>query len=233
MRNLLKDCHFEVDQDEVFRAMGYPDRTRVSEPVLHVCRPQLDRLHALADPWGSYRELAIEKVGSDWVHLEHDRAFRSRRVARMLRRATSLEVCLVTLGAAIAAEIRRLTASGDMLEALVLDAAATAATHGLMGALRQRICTEAEAHNCGTTIPYGPGYTGWDIRDLPVLFSCLQNGSLPVRLNEQLVMIPEQSLLCVVGIVPGGPHARPDVWPCRLCDLAACSLRRVPYRPVV
>jgi hypothetical protein len=67
---------------------------------------------------------------------------------------------------------------------------------------------------------------------MPVLFSYLETEPLPVRLNEQLMMIPEKSLLCVIGIAPGARLAPPEVVPCRLCDLESCSLRRAPYRGI-
>lgn len=230
MRNALKDHRAAVHEQDVLRAMGYPDGALVSEPVRRVCREQLARVGELADPWGSSREVRIESVAGDRVDLGAGRMLRSRRVASMLRRATSVEVCLVTLGGAVSAEVSRLVADGSMIEALALDAAATAATNGLMEELRERVCATAAERRSGTTIPYGPGYTGWRIGDMPVLLSCLDQADVPVRLNEQLMMIPQKSLLCVVGIVPGGKRGRTEVLPCRLCDLDHCSLRRAPYR---
>ncbi|MFI5398322.1 MAG: hypothetical protein ACHQ9S_22525 [Candidatus Binatia bacterium] len=225
MHNLLKDRHVELDQSEVFRMMGYPHAASVSQPVLDLCREQIRRVVDCAAPWGSYREMRIKTITRDRVQLDSGGVLRSRRVASILRRAQHLEVCLVTLGSQVTAEISRLMAENCVVEALAFDAAATVATNALMAQLRERICAEVTERNCGTTHHYGPGYTGWDIQDLPILFSCLETEDLPVRLNQQLMMIPEKSLLGVVGIVPGGRRLR-QVAPCRLCDLERCSVRR-------
>ncbi|MBI4518679.1 MAG: hypothetical protein HY699_23025 [Deltaproteobacteria bacterium] len=225
MQKLLKDYGVELDENEVFRAMGYPEITRVSQPVLDLCRKQMRRVPALVDPWADYREVGIQQVDGDSVRLDSCGILRSRRVASMLRRARELAVCLVTLGPAISVEIRRLLADNCTAEALALDAAATAATGALLAQCHAHICRHAGARGCGTTVPYGPGYTGWDLRDLPVLFACLESAHPPVQLNQALMMIPEKSLLSVIGLVPGGCVA-PEVVACRMCDLGHCSLRR-------
>jgi hypothetical protein len=231
MQNLLTDDRFEVNESEVFRTLGYPDSGSVSVPVREICREQLRRLGDFIAPWAGSHEVRIEGIDDGSVRLESDRTLNSRRLANILRRATSLRICLVTVGPKIVSEIERLMATGAMVEALALDAAASAAASVLMAELRQRICAQATECNCGTTLRYAPGYTGWHIHDTPTLFSYLDKESVPIRLNQQLMMIPAKSLLGVIGIVPGGHSVAHEVLPCRLCDLERCSVRRAPCQP--
>ena len=232
MENLLRDYRVQVERNDLFRALGYPHASRVSPPVRAICLQQLARLDQLAEPWGSCRELLIDGIERERVSLRSGVILNGRRIAGLLRHATAVQLCLVTLGDPITAEIRRLLASDQAIQALALDAAASAATHALIAHLRERICTQAAQHACGATIPYGPGYTGWDIHDLPALLSCFTGGddAPPVRLNAQCMLLPEKSLVCVIGIVPGMKESQQDVTPCRLCDLTTCSLRQVSSR---
>jgi hypothetical protein len=227
MKNLLTERELRVDRDELFAAMGYPSSSSVSEPVLRVCEAQLSRLEALARPWGSWLEIGIEEVGRGIVRLEGGRELDSARLASILRHARSLCVVVVTLGSRIGAEIRRLMEEAATLDAWALDAASSAATNDLLRQLVEQICTGALARQRGTTIRYGPGYTGWEIRDMAVLFSYLEREALPLQINEQLMLVPEKSLLNVVGITPSG-RAAPEVLPCRVCDLEHCTARRAP-----
>ena len=229
MDNLFTDRHIPTDTDELFRAMGYPGRERVSEPVRDICLDQLCRLDQFIRPWGGVHEVRIEAVAHDAVQLDCGRRLSARRLANILRRATALQLCLVTVGHEVMAEIERLVAAGAMVEALALDAAASTAVKGLMAAVRQRVCTDAQARGYGTTLRYGPGYTGWHLRDTEILFSYLDVERLPVRLNEQLMMLPAKSLLSVIGLVPGGHAAAPEGVSCRMCDLAHCSVRQLPH----
>jgi hypothetical protein len=230
MHNLLRDYRVEVSESELYRALGYPDSDSVSGPVHEICLEQLRRLDDFIAPWAGSHEVRIDGVDDDSVRLESGRTLTSRRLATILRRATSLRICLVTVGPGIMPEVERLMAAGAMVEALALDAAASAATSALMAELRQRICAQAAERNCGTTLRYAPGYTGWTIQDTPTLFSYLDEESVPIRLNQQLMMIPAKSLLGVIGIVPGGRSAAHETPPCRLCDLERCAVRLAPYQ---
>ena len=230
MQDLLTDYRLEVNESEVFRTLGYPDSGSVSQPVHEICLEQLRRLGDFIAPWAGSHEVRIDGIDDDSIRLESGRTLNSHRLANILRRATSVRICLATVGPEIMPEIERLMATGAMVEALALDAAASAAANALMAQLRQRICTQATERNSGTTLRYAPGYTGWHIRDTPTLFSYFDKESVPIRLNQQLMMIPAKSLLGVVGIVPGGRSAAHEVLSCRLCDLERCSVRRAPYQ---
>lgn len=227
MINLFAGGRLAIDPKHVFRALGYPGPDRVSEPVREICLAELGRLDCLITPWAGSYEVRIERIDTDVIRLDGGRALKSARLSKILRQASALQICLATVGPEVTAEVERLTAEGSMVEALALDAAATAAVTELMGMLREHTCAEAGKRQYGATLRYGPGYTGWCLEDTAVLFSYLDGERLPVRLNQQLVMLPAKSLLNVIGLVPGG-HAAAEVLSCRLCDLLGCGLRRAP-----
>jgi hypothetical protein len=231
MRNLLATYRVTVDETEVFRTMGYPGPDRVSEPVRDLCLEHLRRFDDFVEPWAGAQQVRIDAVDVDGLSLEGGRRLKSQRLSTLMRRATSVRICLATVGARISAEVERLIAAGSMLEAWALDAAASVAVKALMIELRRRVCTEAGADNCSTTLRYGPGYTGWRLEDIPVLFAYIGEEGSPVRLNGQAMMTPAKSLLNVIGLVPGGHSATREVVPCRICDLEPCSIRQVPYHP--
>jgi hypothetical protein len=231
MRNLLATYRVTTDETAVFRTMGYPGPEHVSEPVRDLCREHLQRFGDFVEPWAGTHRVRIEAVEADGVALQGGRVLRSRRLATLLRRATAVHICLATVGARISAEVERLVAAGEMIEAWTLDAAASVAVKSLMTELRRCVCTEASTDNYGTTLRYGPGYTGWRLEDATVLFSYLSEERIAVRLNGQGMMAPAKSLLNVIGLVPGGHSASREVVPCRICDLTHCSIRQVPYHP--
>ncbi|MBW2698143.1 MAG: hypothetical protein JRE70_16795 [Deltaproteobacteria bacterium] len=226
--NLLAGLDIDVDLAALYQQLGYPDRESVSDAVREVCEVQLPRLERFIEPWGAWREIAIEGVEGGAVQLEGGRALTSGRLAHILGQATALRLVVVTLGDRIGPEVRRLMDEEGMIDAMVFDAAGTVSTHFVIRHLVERVCREALDAGGGTTIRYGPGYTGWALPDIEVLFSYLDPEELPLRLTEQLTMLPEKSVLNVVGLTPGGKRSA-DLVPCRICDLQNCTVRRVPY----
>ncbi len=229
LQNLLSEHGIEIDRAKLYANMGYPSATSVTDPVREVCEEQVARLADYIEPWGSWHGVEIESIEAGHVRLAGGRELSSERVAKLLSRAQGVEIVVVTLGARVGNEVRRLMETGGMLEAMALDAAGTTAIQQLLQQLIERLCVEAQERGLGTTIRYGPGYTGWELPDIGVLFACLEDEEVPVHLNEQLAMAPEKSLLNIVGLTPGGKVA-PEVVPCRICDLEHCAARQLPFR---
>lgn len=115
---------------------------RAPQPVLEVWREQLRRLSEFALPGGARREVGAGEVTGDRVRLDSGGALRGRRLASLLRRAAAVQLCPVLQGAAVGAEIRRLTADGCMIEPLALAAAASAATGAPAELLGAQACAE-------------------------------------------------------------------------------------------
>lgn len=231
MNNLLAGHRVDVPLDDVFRMMGYPDASHVSPPVSDLCRAQIRRLEELITPWGGSTTVAIERIDEDTIQLTAERRIVNRRLSAILRGSTALEICLATVGSRVSAEVGRLVAAGEMLEALALDAAASAATSSCMSQVRARVCGSAQERNWGATLAYGPGYAGWRTEDTVAMFSFVAGEAVPVSLNDQLMMTPQKSLLNVIGIGPARRGTPREVVPCRLCDLERCAFRRIPHRP--
>lgn len=227
--NLLADLEIEVDPDEMLRGMGYPDQARIADRVRAACDEQAARVSELAEPWGAHVDLPIESIEGERVSCAGGRVFTSRRLAKIVSKAEMLAVALVTIGPRVGEEVRRLAREDRLLDAQALDAAASSVTSALMDRVGSEICRDSVMRNYGTTVRYAPGYTGWPIQDLPTLFSCFDGQGVPVSLSPAFTMVPEKSLLTVVGLVPGG-HPAPDIDPCTLCDLRRCSMRRAPRK---
>lgn len=230
MDNLLQDMSVSAEFGEVSRLMGYPSPERMSAPVREICSQALVHLPMWCKPWGAWRDFELYSAHEDGVELAGGLKLTSGRLAKLMRRARALRLFVTTLGEDVSREIHRLVHDDSMPEAMALDAAATAAVHALTENLIRRTCDEVQQRGLGTTTRYAPGYTGWSIGDIAALFATLEREHVPVRLNAQLMMRPEKSLLSIVGLTDDGHIAAP-LEQCRGCNLVHCSARKTPYLP--
>jgi len=209
MQNLFGDQHLSVSEDALLRKMGYRGSRSVSEPVREICVEQLRRLDQFIQPWGGSGEIGIDGINGDTVVLAGGRTLHGANLANTLRCATSLTICLGTVGPSIMAEIKALAAADCTVEGLALDAAGSVALTLFMTQLRKRVAADAKARNCSTTLRYGSDHRGWKGENSTTLLSYLGGEALPVGLNERRMLVPEKSLLEVIGLVPalGGTRA--------------------------
>ncbi len=208
MQNQCGNQHLSVSKDALLRKIGYRGSREVSEPVREICIEQLRRLEQFIEPWAGSEEIGIDGIDGEAVVLDGGRTLHGAKLASTLRGATSLRICLGTVGPNIMAEIKALAAADCTVEGLALDAAGSVALTLLMTHLRERVVADAKARNCTTTLRYGSDHRGWHGQNSATLLSYL-NVPVPVRLNDHQMLVPEKSLLEVIGLVPalGGTRA--------------------------
>ncbi|MEO2047746.1 MAG: hypothetical protein ABGX16_14370 [Pirellulales bacterium] len=184
---------------------------------LPACAELDERLEALFDqaktwytrhgqPWTEARQISIQRIVYDVIHLEHQSQLSSALLARGLARAAAyaLVVVAVSAGKAVDEHIDLLWKSGRVDEAMFLNAYAIATVEHLrwrVGDQLRRTLNESET----TVLPhYSPGYDGWDLTDQSRLFRLFcdqgESDSPPLEILPSGGMIPSKSTLAAFGI---------------------------------
>jgi len=232
MENRLANHRFALDIDSVLNFMGYADPSKARSKIRMIAEQEMARANEWAESWGCEVEVPLCGIQDNEIFLKKDEGksvLHSTHLPKILRKSDAVAILLVTAGRPVTDESRRLMAAGKMTQALAVSAVGSAMVVELMKALTQQVFERAQLKNYGTTLRVGPGYTGWHLQDQATLFSFYDTGSIPVTLNQGVMMEPEKSLLGMVGLTPGGKQA-PEIEPCRLCDLNGCDMRKAPFR---
>ncbi len=74
------------------------------------------------------------------------------------------------------------------------------------------------------TLPFQPGYCGWDVEAQDLLLSFFPHAYCGVRPGGSFFLNPRKSLLALVGI---GAGLLPQTEPCLACKSALCSYRLI------
>jgi len=184
---------------------------------LPACAELDERLETLVDqakswytrhgePWTEARQVSVERIVDDVIHLEDQQQLSSALLAEGLAgaEAHALIVVAISAGRAVEQQIDLLWKSGHVDEAMFLNAYAIATVEHLRwraGDLLRRSLSES-----GTTVlpHYSPGYDGWDLADQARLYRLfLRHGdsaSLPLELLPSGGLIPSKSTLAAFGI---------------------------------
>jgi len=157
------------------------------------------------EPWIEARQVAIQRIVYDVIHLEGPLQLSSSLLARGLARAHahSLVVVAVSAGKKVDAQIDELWKSGRVDEAMFLNAYAIATVEHLRWQVGAHLRSTLGAET--TVLPhYSPGYDGWELADQARLFKLIasngQSSSMPLELLDSGGLRPSKSTLAAYGI---------------------------------
>ena len=132
--------------------------------------------------------------------------------------------CVCTIGSALEGEVTRLSDEGELLRAVLLDAAGSVAAEAAAEYMDRRIQEEAAALGLRTSCRASPGYGDWDIREQAKLFRLVPAERIGVTLSESAMMIPRKSVSFAIHIAERPRRLRSEN-SCRNCDRTDCPYR--------
>lgn len=133
---------------------------------------------------------------------------------------------LVTIGPALEDEARKSGEEGAPLDALILDAAGSAAAEAAADALNAELCKEAGRRGLYVAHRVSPGYGKWQVASQPSLLAFLPAEALDVSLTAGLMMVPRKSVSFAANLTEEPPRGSTRADRCARCGLKGC-----PYGP--
>jgi hypothetical protein len=216
-----------IGRDEMLHFLGYPEGQGPSGRVAELLDPTLREARALVRAAGVFVQLPVEEGGA--LGLEPVDA-------------TGLVVGLVTIGDGIESRASELIRRGAATEALLMDAAGSAAAEEAADRLGAIIASGAErsdeeagpegGHVLGApaaapalSCRISPGYGKWPMSAQRAIFERLPHRELGIELLPTMLMLPRKSISFAMWL---GADARPiaGLSGCARCELESCRYRR-------
>ena len=150
-----------------------------------------------------------------------------RQVCGYLKEAEEGALFLCTAGALFSDEAHALNASGDFMEAYIIDAIGSLAVETAMDCIQQRLAEEQGERGLKITNRYSPGYCNWPLSDQKPLFALIGENPTGIELSPSCLMHPIKSVSGVIGI---GKNARRRAYGCAVCKNTTCIYRKIVAR---
>jgi hypothetical protein len=190
------------DVDAVLRGQGADAAVlRARRPgLVEVAAKAMQESLALLEPKVVYQELAVEGVKHERLMLEGGQQIQSKLLAQNLATASRVIVILATIGEALEERVSK-NWDANMVSALALDGAGSAAVEALANAACLYFETQAAELGWQASIPFSPGMVDWPVSEgQPQIFSLLGEAGKIVQLTPSFIMVPQKSLTMVMGI---------------------------------
>jgi hypothetical protein len=207
----------ELPRAEVLHFLGYPEGRQPGPRVAELLDVTLTSARALAAARGVFRRLPAARAAD--AGLPPPRASTP---------AAALVLGLVTAGQGIEEKSAELARAGRTAQALVLDAAGSAAAEEAADRLCALIVGEsAEAPSERLSCRVSPGYGDWPLAAQSRFFALVPGTEVGVELLPSLMMKPRKSVSFALWLDETGRPV-PGLSGCRHCLLERCLFRREP-----
>lgn len=208
------------DVDAVLRGQG------ADAAILRARRPGLVReaeialqeSYSLLQPKVVFQEFPLVGVRHERLVLGTGQQLQSKLLVKHLATASQLIVILTTIGKALEEHVSS-TWDANMVHALALDGAGSAAVEALANAACLYFETQAKGQGLQVSIPLSPGMVDWPVSEgQPQIFELLGEAGEIVRLTPSYIMVPQKSLTMVMGI---GADLKSSGRTCDYCTMRA------------
>lgn len=211
------------------RLLGYREgRTRLAERDLDLVERGIELAREASAPAVSLAYCAVAAREGEVAAALPGVGWRSRSLARLLAGADGVSLVAATLGPGVDELTQHLFAHEEYALATIVDAAGSALIHGLAEWVR--------AHLAGRASPalltplYGPGYGDWAIEEQGRLLELAGGTAIGLTSTETCYLLPQKSLVGLMGWLPPGEGAAGAGPGCARCSLADCDYRVRPAR---
>lgn len=204
-------------REELWDAMGYrgsvPD-----ERVREMSESLIGRLVPKARMRYMYRMADAEKLPAGRVRLDGAIFNPGGIICSYLDGMTQACVFVATAGSEFADELRTLASENDIVADYIADSIGTVLAELAVSKLESDL-----GPSLNISLPYSPGYCGWDITEQQMLFPMFPPEPCGIRLSESSLMTPEKS---ISGFFALGENLRRQPYHCEICQNKKCYKRR-------
>lgn len=196
--------------DRMLRIQGYTAPERVRRPVRRAAEQTAAIVERLADPEVRFRRVAVTGCGDGSLRLEGGVTLHCAAFPRYLGDCREVIVFALTAGSPIDTELTRLNDGEHLLEMLFIETAGWLAVEEITKAFVAHIRSMASGEGLKLTRRMGPGYSyptrpgeaHWPLEEQRLLFTLLDDGTLPITVLESSAMLPKMSRSGLVGLAP-------------------------------
>lgn len=207
----------EFPLEELWAAMGYRGGSPDAE-VLAISERLVRELVPLAKMRYMYRIATAEKISPKQVRLDGVEFLPGAIIGSYLDGMTDACVFVATAGREFEAAVRSMAKDGDIVADFIADSIGSVLAEMVVSRLEKDLGLESTL-----SLPYSPGYCGWDIREQRQLFSLFPDEPCGIRLSESSLMIPEKS---ISGFFAMGKNLVRQPYHCEICQNKKCYKRK-------
>lgn len=215
-------CEFTIAPDELslkdlWLAVGYGE-TEPEANVRALAEEIVRRTVPAARMRYMYRIVEAVRLSPGQVRLDGADFHTGGIIGSYLGGMTHACIFVATAGVEFDSAVRAVNSEGDIVADFIADSVGTVLAELAVSRLERDLAPLA-----GLSMPYSPGYCGWDIKEQQQFFRLFPPQPCGIHLSESSLMTPEKS---ISGFFAMGEHLQRQPYHCDICKNSKCYKRR-------
>jgi len=157
----------------------------------------------------------IKEIAADEVVLENGLVFSGKMPATILKDATQVVTCVITL----AGFQELIEKESDFLVQYFMDTWGSAYVESSQAYLGKKVLDELREEGKSRTHLWSPGQYGFELKNQKTIFELLDPEEVGCTLTKKLMMVPVKSGSGIMGVI--SPDVKDLLLPCDFCSLGA------------
>jgi hypothetical protein len=213
-----------VDNQEIYRTMGYKKKTP-SEQVVTDVDQLLQQSAEYMNIKCGYILIPAEdfRVQEESFFIGSTEFNCGKMILYHIKKAEQILVFLATLGENFDNFSKHFFESGDPYIGYLTDTIGSVVVESALDSMMENLDRELSSQNKSCSNRLSPGYCNWNIQEQQKLFSFLPNNFLGVQLLSSSLMTPIKSVSGIIGI---GKNIQKMAYSCSICNQKNCIMRR-------
>lgn len=207
----------EFSRTELWAAMGYRGAVPDSN-VMDISERLIEELVPAARLRYMFRIVEAEKISPKQVSFEGKTFNPGGIIGSYLNGMTHACVFVATAGREFDSELKALSLQGDIVADFIADSIGSVLAEVAVSRLESELGLDSHL-----SLPYSPGYCGWDIREQHEFFKFFPPEPCGIRLSESSLMTPEKS---ISGFFAMGDNLMRQPYHCEICQNKKCYKRK-------
>lgn len=217
----------------VLQAQGLPPSATPNDQTLALYRAAISTYLLLSQPAALYSQISIDDFKRVF-ECDGSNA-KDAPLGNIYPRSEALALFAVTVGETLSAEISRLFEANDFPAGAMLDSVASQAAEMAASCVEREYLNDLKDSGthaaAAATLPFSPGYCGWNIASQMPLFHALHPEEIGIVLSESCLMSPLKSISGVLVTGPKEIFEFDDNFDfCEDCQTRSCRARLAALR---
>lgn len=208
-----------LPEEDIYLAMGY----RGAVPEENICALVAEvyaEIVSLSVPRYMFQTLEASLESKQQVRVGDVTFSPGGIIGSYLSGLTHVCLFVATAGQEYDDYLHRLKAEGDIVKEYVADSIGSVIAEYGVTLLAEELGRDCDLRH---SLPYSPGYCGWDICEQRKLFSLFPSQPCGIRLSDSFLMSPVKSVSGFFGL---GKELHPQPYRCEICMNKHCYKRK-------